>query len=225
MDVKRTVTYDLADYLGMARRSWWVLVLCIALGVGAAYVYTGHEPKEYESTTKVQVLPTTQDANAASGRTTGSINLDTEAQLVQSVNVAQKAHDLMQSPLSPDALLKNVSVTVPPNSTVLEITYAANTAAAAQAGSHAFAEGYLSYRGDSDKAAIASQVSGLQTQMKPLQTPAAADRVQAAHPAQQLAGQGVSGGAGEEPAGSAEHAGRESEHAELDGGRTRQRDQ
>ena len=159
---------DLSDYLGLLRRQWWIVVLGGALGVGVAFGVTQAMPKTYESVTSVLVQPAGQDTNVAGGRTKGDINLDTEAQLVGSTAIAAGAADLLRSGEAPDELAKGVSVTVPPNTAVLEIKYAAGDPLRAQAGSHAFAEAYLRNREASAKAQIDAQISALTSKIKQL---------------------------------------------------------
>ena len=84
MEATRPVSADLSHYLGMLRRHWWILLLLTVIGVGAATAYTRAVPKVYESSTSVLVLAVDQDSNVTGGRTKATINLDTEAQLVNS---------------------------------------------------------------------------------------------------------------------------------------------
>src|SRR5205823_3616760 len=93
------------------------------------------------------------------GRTKSDINLDTEAQLVASTPVATEAAKLLRTKTSPDSLAANVTVEVPPNTSVLTITYAADTAKAAQAASHSFAQAYLQNRQDSATADLTNQLN------------------------------------------------------------------
>ncbi|MEV0715080.1 GNVR domain-containing protein [Asanoa sp. NPDC050611] len=159
---------DLSDYLGLLRRQWWLVVLGCGLGIGAAFAATQVMPKTYESVTSVLVQPAGQDTNVAGGRTKGDINLDTEAQLVASTQIAVGAAELLRAGDPPDVLAKGVSVTVPPNTAVLEITYQAADPARAQAGSHAFAEAYLRNREASAQAGIDAQISALTAKVKQL---------------------------------------------------------
>ncbi|GIF65952.1 chromosome partitioning protein [Asanoa ishikariensis] len=161
---------DLSDYLGLLRRQWWLVVLGCTLGVGAGLGATQVMPKTYESVTSVLVQPAGQDTNVAGGRTKGDINLDTEAQLVGSTQIAVGAADLLRSGDAPDVLAKGVSVTVPPNTAVLEITYKSADPARAQTGSHAFAEAYLRNREASAQAGIDAQISALNSKVKQLNT-------------------------------------------------------
>ncbi|GIG58470.1 hypothetical protein Lfu02_28420 [Longispora fulva] len=167
MDVSRPATYDLSDYLSALRRSWWVAVLAAALGFAGATAFTMTQHKLYESSASVLVQPTgVTDTNVTGGRTKGDINLDTEAQLVKSTAVATDAGKLMRSAKTAPQLAHRVSVAVPPNTSVLVITYSEHSPRAAQAGAHAFAEAYLANRNESAKADLTGQAGTLDRKIK-----------------------------------------------------------
>jgi capsular polysaccharide biosynthesis protein len=165
MDVTTPAPGDLADHLAALRRGWLVLACAALLGLIAAGVVTTLLPHRYRATTAVLVLPTgAQDVNATGGRTKESINLDTEAQLVKSTAVAERARTLLHVTTPPAQLAEAVDVSVPPNSTVLQIAYSATDPAAARVGSHAFATAYLANRADSAQAATNATVRALREQ-------------------------------------------------------------
>ena len=167
MDANRPVSYDLADYLGMLRRHWWAVLLLTVAGVGGAAAFGHHQPRVYESATSVLVIPTGgQDTNAAGGRTSAMINLDTEAQIVVSTDIATAAQKLLKVATPPDRLAANVAVTVPPNTTVLTITYSAGSPQEAQSGSHAFAIEYLQIRQSTAQTDLTTQISALDAKVK-----------------------------------------------------------
>jgi capsular polysaccharide biosynthesis protein/MinD-like ATPase involved in chromosome partitioning or flagellar assembly len=167
MDAARPVGYDTSDYLGMLRRHWWIVVLLTVAGLGGALAFAHTQPHVYESSSSVLVMPTgTQDTNAAGGRTANMINLDTEAQLVGSMDTAAAAGQLMKVDTPPAQLAANVTVTVPANTTVLTITYASGSPQAAQAGSHAFAAAYLHNRQNTAQADLTGQISALDGKVK-----------------------------------------------------------
>ncbi|NUT33539.1 MAG: lipopolysaccharide biosynthesis protein, partial [Hamadaea sp.] len=170
MDVTHPPSMDLSDYLGLVRRHWWVVLLLTAVGVAGAAAVTRTLPREYVSSTSVLVQPSGGDANAAGGRTKGEINLDTEAQLVRSTQVASAAAELMRTGVPDRDLARAVSVEVPPNTTVLQIKYAAGTPQAAQAGSHAFAEAYLRSREQNAHYELDTQIRALNAKLKQLNT-------------------------------------------------------
>ncbi|GAA2391156.1 Wzz/FepE/Etk N-terminal domain-containing protein [Dactylosporangium salmoneum] len=158
------------DLLGMARRHWWLVLALVLAGLAGAVQFTTTQTKVYESSTSVLVSPigNGQDANSTNGRTKGDINLDNEAQLVTSTTVATDAAALMRSTTPPDTLAAQVRVEVPPNTTFLLITFSADTAQQAQAGSHAFAEAYLRNREESAKADVAGRIAILNDKINQL---------------------------------------------------------
>ena len=94
------------------------------------------------------------------GRTKGTINLDTEAQLVRLRRGRGSAAALLRAADRPDELARDVSVEVPANTTVLVITYErGRPARRAQAGSHAFAEAYLRNREETAQADLDAQIA------------------------------------------------------------------
>lgn len=162
-----THSYDLNDYLAMARRHWWLVALALLLGTAAGADYNRRLPREFVSTASVLVHPSGQDSNVAGGRTRAEINLDTEAQLVRSTAVVKRVAEQLKHH-DHEALSTHVSVEVPPNTSVLQIKFTAGTPVAAQAGAHAFAESYLSNREDNAKAAIAGQTQALRAKLDEL---------------------------------------------------------
>jgi capsular polysaccharide biosynthesis protein len=159
---------DLSHYVGMFRRHWWVVLIVTGAGLGLGAAVTDAMPKVYESSTAVLVQVVEQDVNQSGGRTKGSINLDTEAQLVGSGAVAVKAAALLRSRESPVDLARDVSVEVPANTTVLVVRYEAGTPQAAQAGSHAFAEAYLRNRAETARSGLDQRIKSLSLKVKQL---------------------------------------------------------
>jgi capsular polysaccharide biosynthesis protein/Mrp family chromosome partitioning ATPase len=136
----------LGDYGGLVQRQWPLILLGVLIGGIFGITALGAAPKTYESTTSLIVQPTGDDTNVENGRTSSTINLDTEAQIVTSTVVAARAAELMHSSLAPRELAKQVAVQVPANTSVLNITFAASNAARAQEGAQTFAQAYLDNR-------------------------------------------------------------------------------
>jgi capsular polysaccharide biosynthesis protein len=156
----------LADYGVIVRRSWWLVIGTVAAALAAGFAYTALTETVYESTASVLVQPTASDTDVSGARTAGQVNLDTEAQLVKSTQVAEAAAEALGSE-DPADLISRVSVTVPPNTAVLEIAFQASDPEAARDGSVAFSEAYLAHRREAATAsldnAIASAAIGLDT--------------------------------------------------------------
>lgn len=156
----------LGDYVAVVRRRWLVVLVALLVCFAAGLAFLQVAPKTYVSFAKVQVLPTSTESVAEGSRTTDAINLDTEAQIVKSEEVARLAQqtlvtaDVVESDVEPVALARRVTVTVPPNTTILQIEYAGSSPAKAQAGAQAFAQEYITYRGDSADRYISKQIDG-----------------------------------------------------------------
>lgn len=184
----------LMAYLDWLRRRWWILALAALLGAGAGLLVTQLQTRTYTSTTALLVRQLGADANPGA-----KVNLDTEAQVVRSLVVADRARGLMKSGLPTDELVRALTVTVPPNSQILQVTYAAGTPQAAQSGSHSFAQAYLDLR--------------LATASKALENETTAIRQQIADVNKQLAA--VSGRIAAAPANSADRARAEADRSVL----------
>ena len=162
---------QLADYTGVLRRRWWLIAAVAVIGMlgGIGYFKTVH--KVYTATASVYVTASSGTADqVANGRTTGTVNLDTEAQVVQSATVAQAAAKLMHTPTVLPQLIKRVSVTVPANSQVLSISCEGSSAAGAATCAQSFAQAYLNYSSDSTTATLKSQISALNSNINNLQS-------------------------------------------------------
>ena len=168
---QRPDSFELADYTGVLRRRWWIILGGACLGVLAGLAYLQVSPKSYTATAAVYVTATGADQTSqlANSRTGGSVNLDTEAQIVTSSTVGTIAAKQLHSPLTPWALSKQVSVTVPPNSSILDIACDASSAKGAADCAEAFATAYLQNRAASSTATLNSQVSNLQSKLDSLQ--------------------------------------------------------
>ncbi|GLW31399.1 tyrosine-protein kinase domain-containing protein [Actinoplanes regularis] len=168
MEASRPPSSDVAHYLGAVRRHWWIALAATVAGLGVGTAVTQSLPRIYESSSSVLVQSVDQDTNAQGGRTKGSVNLDTEAQLVGSGAVASKAAALLRTDAPPLELAHAVSVEVPANTTVLVITFMADDPLKAQAGSHAFAEAYLRNREETARSQLDKQIASLNLKVKQL---------------------------------------------------------
>jgi capsular polysaccharide biosynthesis protein/Mrp family chromosome partitioning ATPase len=166
----RPDSYELADYLGVLRRHWWVVVMLTCVGVLLAGTYAKLAPKTYTASVLVYVSSAISTGNSAVGRTNGPVNMDNEAQIVQSDTVATLAQKALHSPLSTADLLKQVTVAVPPNTTVLQINCSAPTAAESALCANDFGAAFLTNRLDTAEAAVSNEIASLQKSQAALRT-------------------------------------------------------
>ncbi len=141
-------SFEFAGYLSVLRRRWWVVLVLACAGIVVAGAYIAVSPKGYTASATVNVTATGISQNqgggaVAGGRTNSAVNLDTEVQIVQSSSVAAIAARELHSSLTPAALAKNISVAVPANSSVLQISCTARSAQQSADCANAFATAYL----------------------------------------------------------------------------------
>ena len=129
----------LRDYVRMFRRRWLWVAGGALLGLAAGFAATTLVDPSYQAQATVLVEPVSQDTSVT------DVNLDTEAQLVTSFEVASLAAETLGVD-DPRALLPDVEVSIPPNSQLLVISYEGSTADAAREGADAFAAAYLDNR-------------------------------------------------------------------------------
>jgi capsular polysaccharide biosynthesis protein len=169
--------FEPVDYLGVLRRRWRVWIGVTILCVLGALAYLQLTPKTYSASASVYVTPTAAgqgNNQLANSRTSGAaVNLDTEAVVVKSGQVAQIAAKTLNSPLSPGALAAQVTVAVPPNSEVLQISCSAGNPLAAADCAQAFAKAYLQNRDTQAAQSISAQLKALQSKITALQKTAA----------------------------------------------------
>ncbi|MET7966136.1 Wzz/FepE/Etk N-terminal domain-containing protein [Micromonospora sp. NPDC005305] len=169
----------LMAYLGWLRRRWWILLLAAVLGLAGGLAVSQLQHARYTSGTSLLVRPLSAGAES---NPNAKVNLDTEAQVVRSLVVAERAKGLMKVDTGADQLVKSVTVTVPPNSQILQVAYEADSPAQAQSGSHAFAQAYLDLRKATAQKALENETTALKQQITDVnkQLSAVAGRIAAA---------------------------------------------
>jgi succinoglycan biosynthesis transport protein ExoP len=118
----------------------WILTVALVTVVSALVLsWALHDPV-YRSDVHVIVNPALTPSGAAL-----STNMETERQVAISGTVLSAA--AKQAGVPPDQLRAGLSVTVPPETTVLVFEYQDRTAATAQRRAQALADAYITYRG------------------------------------------------------------------------------
>ena len=155
------------DYLRALRRYWWVAFAAFLLSLGGGIAYLGVAPKTFQAEADVFVTPTigSQSSSVIGGRTSGALNMDSEAQIVVSVPVAERVKTILKYTGDATDLSGNVVITVPSNTSVLQILYTGDSTTSSAAGAQAFADAYLADRKASADESIKAGVGALQTQL------------------------------------------------------------
>jgi capsular exopolysaccharide synthesis family protein len=133
---------DLSDYLDIIRRrkAWIAVSIAVMVLLGGAHFLLA--AKTYVSTARVLV----EEINVDPVEAGNPVDLETEREVVLSTGVARLAKESLGSQQAASDLLKHVSVEVPGETQVLEISYSGSAPRQAQSGARAFADAYLEYR-------------------------------------------------------------------------------
>jgi Mrp family chromosome partitioning ATPase/capsular polysaccharide biosynthesis protein len=168
---------ELRDYALVIRRRWVLIAVVAVLGAVLAMAYSVHKGRTYAATSEVVVQPTTQGPLNPPAQPNLQVNMITEQAVAESAPVAALASQDMPASVSAAVaqgrLASHLTVTVPLQSNVLQLTWRAGSPQAAQQGANAFADGYLEYRhtslaGQASSIAktLAKQVASLQAEIK-----------------------------------------------------------
>jgi succinoglycan biosynthesis transport protein ExoP len=161
---------DLRSYAtAIWRRKWILVAVLIALPV-AVYAISRATAKTYESSTLLEVSPTSVDSaqGANQGGPTAQF-IAIAARIIQTSGVAQRAaQQLPGSRSSSAALLRSVSVATDPNTGFITITAKAGTPARAAEIANAFGAAINSARASEAVAQLSQQIAGLNAQISAL---------------------------------------------------------
>ena len=130
-------------------------IMCGAIGFGAAAVLAS----AYTAQSTVLVTPLEGNPFNPTGNGDDLNNLQSEAQLAQS--------DAVANLVSPSGAVSEaqLTVTVPPNTQLLEFSYEASEPEAARAGAQGFASAYLRFRTSRGDQAVVAQARSIQDEI------------------------------------------------------------
>jgi capsular exopolysaccharide synthesis family protein len=129
------------DLLATLRARWWLVTGAVALAVGLTLFLSFNQEPVYRAEAAVLVAPLPEPDGRA-----GSLNMATEAELVGSEVVAQRAIEILDAPSDVGPLSEALSVDTPRDTEILVIRYEHANATEAQLRAQAFAAAYLEYR-------------------------------------------------------------------------------
>lgn len=138
-----------------------VVVLAVAVGAVAA-TWSAARAGQRSATAVVLLQPAEGNAFTPEGQGDALVNLETEAQLVTSDAVGRAVMHTLGLSGDPQTVLGGVSVVVPTNTQLLQISVRATDAQSAAARATAFAKAYLDYRRGRTESAVAERSTRLQ---------------------------------------------------------------
>src|SRR5262249_60007666 len=99
--IQRPDSFESADYVGVLRRRWLIVLVLTLAGVVGAFAYVTVAPKSYTATGAVNVTPTgAEPGNTVAGSRTAHahVNPDTPAQIMTSTHAATRPRGGMHRP-------------------------------------------------------------------------------------------------------------------------------
>lgn len=166
---------DLRQYARILRRRKRLVVVAVLLVGAATWLWSARQPSTYVARAEVQVLPLRdQLISPVPGGANVSPNLETEALIVSSTDVAGRARTSLETSEDLQALLENLSVEPIPNTDVLSISYAAEDPDTAVARADAFAAAYVQQRIERAQEVLGKAQEQTEEQIAPIRTRIAA---------------------------------------------------
>lgn len=148
------------------RRHLALVVVCVVLGTLAGLLYASARPTTWTSTARVLVNPSVGNPfvpTPSAVRQDELTSLETEAQVARSAEVLDTLAG-QELPQTTAVLARGLQVVVPPNTQILEITYAGSDATLAQRTTELVAEAYLANRARRFDEVNAERIDRLQAQ-------------------------------------------------------------
>jgi non-specific protein-tyrosine kinase len=143
----------------LRRRKWYALVVALVVLATAGFFVVRMQPS-YQSVGQVLVL------NPALGPTTPfSVNIETEAALADSPEVAKRAATELRYTGNPNDLLAGLDVAPTSGTDILTFTYSSERPSVAQANVGAFVRAYLDFRRERYTRQFASAYDAIQKQI------------------------------------------------------------
>lgn len=170
---------SLVQYARIAARRWLAITLGVLLGVSGGLLWYATATKQYEGFAVVSINPITNEL-FSSTPVNQLVNTSTETAIMRSGAVAERAADLAGLDGDIRELLDDLSVSVPLNSLVMEVSFRAGSPEQAAAGANAFARGYLEHRGQSAEDRRQARIAGLSQQLDDLRVELSAEGEDAA---------------------------------------------
>lgn len=162
-----TSVASLSEYTRLARRRWPSLVIGMTVGLLGGVAWYMVAPQSYEARATVTINPITNDLFSGSP-VNQLVNTATEAEIMRSIEIAERAAAQSDLDGDPRDLRNELSVAVPPSSLALEISFTADSPEVAATGANAFAESYLDFREETAEARRAGYAEQLRSQLRDL---------------------------------------------------------
>ena len=155
--------YQGADYLYIIRKRKWLILSPALVGGLLGLVFSAVTASQYESTSTVLVRPIAVGPNS-SFRPDQIVSMGTERELVRSAAVVDRVSEQLGGAL-PGEIAERLTIEIPQETLVMNLSFRAGSAEAAQLGAQAFADAYIGDRQEEADALVASRVARIVDQI------------------------------------------------------------
>ena len=150
MEYPDTHQGELREYFDVIKTRKWTILLVFLLVLGAALAISYRKTPQYVAETRLLVKGVPQGESGF----VSSPDLGTEAEVLQSVEVARLVRQDLGLQMSPDQLLGGLSATPVEETSVLDITYISNDPQFAADAANSFATSYVRFQQEGAQAAL-----------------------------------------------------------------------
>ena len=152
---------ELRDYLRIIRRRWLLITLCTLVVVGAAAGLTYRATPQYASSVQLNISASSDPSIDAAyqGTLTSQQRVQTYAKLITGTLVAQRVITKLDLTESPEALASQVSSSVDPETTLLNVTVTDPSRGRARQLAQETAEQFVSYVPEIETAQIKASIT------------------------------------------------------------------
>ena len=163
-------THGLKRYLQILRTGWWIVLVAVAVCLGAALLYLSQAEKVYEGQADLLVTPQRDPIVPVPGLIQQSSDptrdVETAARLVETAPVARRVKEKLGLKITTEDLLKKVSAAPVAQSNIVSITAEGPSPAAAANLANAFGDGLVADRTERLKETIAPLMRALEEQVR-----------------------------------------------------------
>lgn len=147
---------EIGDYIDVLRRRRTLILLVTLLFAAAALAQVAMRQSTYQATASILISPTLVDPFNENRSFEDLVSLETEQAIMKSAAVAALANQGRMASQE-NFVQRDLIVSNPPGTEILEATYSATEPITSQQGANAFARGYLEFKGAEAAEAIESK--------------------------------------------------------------------
>jgi capsular exopolysaccharide synthesis family protein len=160
---------NFAEYIGVVKRSAWIVILAAVLATAAAYAISARQPKVYSANAEVLVPAAPLNLVLPGGNSTSTVqqarDAATLAQLAQTPGVAQGAVGALGGSVTAARLASMTSVASDPSTNVLTFTLRNRSRSFTIAAVNAYADAFARYENSERVQAIDSALASVAAQI------------------------------------------------------------